>query len=111
MNTTTTTPSVPLPPGADYLDDWEGDGSEMPYRFTSTTHTPFLDDYVNVWTSVVQYADGTIDDGRIQAPSVFISDWPIPNEKVRELILVLQKSLALVEEWTRLSDSEGMIAP
>jgi len=46
-----------------------------------------------------QYADGSLDDGRIEAPGVFVSDWRIPNEKVRELISVLQESLALVEAW------------
>jgi hypothetical protein len=103
MNTTAESREVPLPPGADYVDDWEKvDESRMPYRFTGTTN--FTCNRVNVWTAVTQYADGSI-----QEPAVVINDEPVPNDKVRELIAVLQKSLALVEGWAALSDPEGTI--
>jgi len=79
--TTTTHPDVPLPAGADYVDDWQKvDGSAMPYRFIGTKDVVFAD-HVRVWTAAVQYADGSLDDGRIEAPGVFVSDWRIPNEK------------------------------
>jgi hypothetical protein len=96
---TTPLPDVQLPAGATYVGDWEKvDGSAMPYRFIGTTVTQIAE-HVSVWTSATQFADGSVDDGRIEAPSVYINDGRIPNEKVRGLIAVLQESLALVEAW------------
>jgi len=96
--TTTESREVPLPAGATYADRWHGGEAEMPYRFNGS-EVREITDRVSVLTNAVQYGDGSIDDGRIEAPGVFISDWRIPNDKVREMISVLQESLALVESW------------
>lgn len=96
--TTTTHPDVPLPAGATYVDDWQASGPETPYRFIGTP-VQHITEHLTMWTAAVQYADGSIDDGRIQAPSVMIGDWHVPNDQVRELISVLQTALAQVEQW------------
>lgn len=61
--TTTTHPDVPLPAGATYVDDWQIERPEMPYRFIGSA-VQHITEHLTVWTAVVQYADGSIDDGR-----------------------------------------------
>jgi hypothetical protein len=103
--TSTTNPTiahlnVPLPPGATYFDDWQGDGAEMPYRFIGSADWDITDE-VSIYISAVQFADGRIDDGRISAPSVFVNSWHLPAEQVRVMISALQEALAQVEEWAK----------
>jgi hypothetical protein len=58
--TTTTAPAVPLPAGATFVDDWQGDGADMPYRIIGGPERSVTDD-VAVYVSAVQFADGSID--------------------------------------------------
>ena len=70
----------------------------MPYRFIGSEIRE-ITDHVSVLTNAVQYGDGSIDDGRIEAPGVFINDHRIPNEQVWAMISALQEAVAQVEQW------------
>jgi hypothetical protein len=99
MTTTAISPNVRLPMGTMGY-DWQPASSHsgMPYRFVFGVSRPVGDVWVRA--SACQFADGSLDDGsKVEAPGVFINDEQLPNDRVRELIEVLQKALAQVEEW------------
>lgn len=112
MTTTTAPyPDVPMPVGATSVDDWEAPRPfEMTYRFVTGVDQPVTDRF---WVSAraTQFADGSIDPGRIESPGVFINDTKLPNERVQALISALQEALAQVERWSALSDPDGKIQP
>jgi hypothetical protein len=71
MSTTTATtrPEVPLPVGFDEADEWQASGLSLPYRVIWGGNRTVTDHEVVVSNAAVQWADGSIDDGRVGAPS------------------------------------------
>jgi hypothetical protein len=96
---TTTAPTVPLPAGATFGDTWQGDG-DMPYRIIGSEERSVTDD-VGVYVSAVQFADGSIDAGRIEAPGVFVNSHRVPVERAHLMISALQEAVAQVERWAQ----------
>jgi hypothetical protein len=101
MTTTTATRphEVPLPAGAEFADRWQGDG-DMPYRVIGSDERRVTDDLC-VYVSAVQFADGSIDAGRIEALGVFVNSDPVPVERVHAMISALQEAVAQVERWAQ----------
>jgi hypothetical protein len=107
MTTTPTTPrrpTVPLPVGAVKADDWESRGGEMPYRIARGADRG-VDGVPStvVWTSVVQFADGTLDDGsRTEPPSVHVEnpDRGLTSAQARQLARLLISAADEVDRWT-----------
>lgn len=97
--TTTTARAVPLPAGATFADIWQGD-EDMPYRIIGSEERSITDD-VGLYVSAVQFADGSIDAGRIEAPGVFVNSYRVPVERVHVMIAALQEALAQVERWAQ----------
>lgn len=57
---TTATPQVPVPAGANFVDNWDTDGTAMPYRFVNFAAGTVTDHEVNVSTYAFQLADGSL---------------------------------------------------
>ena len=64
---TTTTSDVPVPAGAHTCDDWQDD-DHQPYRVILGADRKVTDHALTVSPSAVQWLDGTVDDGNIEAP-------------------------------------------
>lgn len=67
------TPNSPLPAGAQVLGDWEDDGPQQ-YRIACGANRQITDHALTVHTSAVQWGDGSIDDGRIEGPHIYVYD-------------------------------------
>ena len=96
-------PDVTLPPGAKpQEDEWWSDDPQ-PYRVIVTVGRPITDHRLTVWSSAVQWANGTVDDGRIEAPHVNVYDlgegYPLNSDQARELAAVLLEEAARVDGW------------
>lgn len=92
---------VPLPAGADYGDEWQVDSSKS-YRVVCGRIRPITDNDTAVWTSAIQFTDGTLDTaGTIEAPSITIDDYRTLNsDQARELAAALLEAAAEVDGWT-----------
>jgi hypothetical protein len=100
MSTTAMTSEAPLPAGATFADNWQGDGADMPYRIIGSAERDVTDD-VGVYVSAVQFADGSIDAGRIEAPGVFVNSYRVPVERAHLMISALQEAVAQIERWAQ----------
>ena len=60
---------------------------------------------VTVWSTAVQWSNGIIDDGRVEAPSIFvdIDCWEngLTSAQARELAAVLLECADKIDGWTR----------
>jgi hypothetical protein len=97
MTTTPTNPypNVAPPPGATFVDDWQ---SEQ-YRMVLGARRDVAG--VQVWTSVAQRADGTVDAGRIEPPLVHVHEkgaW-LTVEQARELAGAILDAINDLEGW------------
>jgi hypothetical protein len=103
MTTATTNPlpNVPLPPGAALVDDWQDD-TPQPYRIIHAPNRGVGGHDVIVWATAVQWADGSIDDGRIEAPWIGVDihgDHGLSSTQARELAAVLIYAADEVDGW------------
>lgn len=92
----------PLPPGAVGADFWQDDA--QPYRvvFGVSRGIEGRDD-VLVGTTAVQLRDGTVDDGRVEPPHVYVetnSDSGLTSAQARELSAVLLEAAAEADRWS-----------
>jgi hypothetical protein len=95
-------PPVPLPPWARLVDDWQDD-DHQPYRVVLGADRKVTDHALTVSPSAVQWADGTIDNGKIEPPHIFVlnlgeSD-PLNSDQARELAAVLLEAAAQLDGW------------
>ena len=55
--------------------------------------------------SAVQWADGTIDDGQIEGPNVYVYDLgeggPLNSDQARELAAALMEAAAELDRWAQ----------
>jgi hypothetical protein len=96
-------PDVAPPPGATTHDEWEDDDPQ-PYRIVFGADRTVTDHRARVSTSAVQWADGSVDDGRIEAPYIYVYDLgesrPLNSDQARELGAALLESAAEVDGWS-----------
>ncbi len=98
--------TLPLPgiqlPGVREFDDWQPH-YPVPYRAVVGTDRRVTDHPVRVSPSAVQWADGSIDDGRIGSPSVYVFELgdlnPLNSDQARELASALLEAAAEIDEW------------
>ena len=90
---------LPAPEGARVCADWEGDESAMAYRSISGAERPITDGLDPVFSCACQFADGSMDHGRIEAPSVYIAGERVSLDGVRALIVALQECLDEIQRW------------
>ncbi|MGV0519872.1 hypothetical protein ABVK43_21775, partial [Mycobacterium kansasii] len=89
---TTTTPDVPLPPGAVFANLWEDATTDRPYRrITSEVRSIEGNTNVLVWVEAIQYGDGSLDQSAIDRPSVQIeaNQEALSSRQARELAAAL----------------------
>jgi hypothetical protein len=105
MNTATPTnpyPDVVPPAGASALDAWQDDVPQ-PYRIVLGADRTVTDHKLRVSTSALQWADGSVDDGRIEPPHIYVEDLNegnLPNrDQARALAAVLLEAAAEVDGW------------
>jgi hypothetical protein len=104
MTTTAPTnpyPDITPPAGAARVDDWQPD-EPQPYRVVIGPDRTVTDHKLRVSTNVVQLADGSIDDGAIEAPHVYVLGedcGPLNSDQARELASVLMEAAAEVDGW------------
>ena len=102
-NSTMRAPNVPLPARALDADTWQP-GDSQPYRVVFGAYRDITDDHdAVVSTSAVQWADGSIDDGRIEAPSLVIlgtgAETTFSSDQARKLAAVLIEAAAELDGW------------
>jgi hypothetical protein len=99
---TTTTSDVPVPSGAHTCDDWQDD-DHQPYRVILGADRKVTDHAVTVSPSAVQWLDGTVDDGNVEAPLVYVFNLgegnPLNSDQARELAAVLLDAAAEIDRW------------
>ena len=102
--TSTTTESPGLPAGARAIGDWEADDPQ-PYRAIEAAHRKITDHRLTVAPSAVQWADGSVDDGRIEGPHVYVygldEGCPLNSDQARELAAALLESAAEIDGWAQ----------
>jgi hypothetical protein len=100
---TTITEPVPLPIGARTFDTWQDDDPQ-PYRVILGAYRRVTDHKVLVSPSAVQWADGSVDDGRIEAPQVYIFELgesaPLNSDQARELAAALLEAADEIDGWS-----------
>jgi hypothetical protein len=99
--TITPTLSVPLPAGAVYGDNWEGDAPE---RVVTGPRRGITDTHLTVWTSAIQRADGRINTEQ-EPPLVHIDDQqregPLNSNQARGLAAILLEAADEMEKCLR----------
>src|SRR5258707_11144605 len=102
MPSTTTNPhpDVPLPTGAVFGDNWEGEPAE---RVIMGQNRSITDTDVVIWTSAIQFADGRIqqDEGGASEPPLVHVDGGVDlnSDQARELAAALIEAAAEVDRW------------
>jgi hypothetical protein len=95
-------PDVPLPAGATCADAWQSD-EPQPSRIIEGTGRKITDHRLTVSSTAVQWADGSIDDGRIECPHIYVSelhnDSPLNSDQARELAAALLEAAAEIDGW------------
>jgi hypothetical protein len=96
-------PDIAPPAGARIADDWQ-DSDPLPYRVVLGADRTVTDHPLTVSPSAVQWVDGSIDDGRIEYPHVYVIDgenWlsPLNSDQARELASVLLVAAAEIDGW------------
>ena len=100
--TVTADPSVPLPAGAAYGDDWQ-QHPDKPHPVVCGVNRGVLGDEALVWSYVRQFADGTVDDGTFrEAPGVSVDvQWErgLSIPQARELAAAILAAAEEVDGW------------
>lgn len=102
-----TDPSVSPPADTDLVDDWEaGDDRTggQPYRVVYGADRTITDTAVRVYAAAIQLADGSIDQGAVEEPSINISDderspLQLNVDQARELAATLLETVRVIEGW------------
>jgi hypothetical protein len=97
-------PDVALPPSATALDkEWQSDDFQ-PYRVIVAADRTITDHRLTVSPSAVQWADGSVDDGRIEGPHIYVFNLgegdPLNSDQARELAAVLLEVAGQLDGWT-----------
>ncbi len=99
-----TVPNVAPPTGAVIVDDWQQDDPH-PYRVVIGAERTVTDHKVRVSSSAVQWADGRVDDGRIEAPQIYVFELdesnPLHSDQTRELAAVLLEAADEIDGWAK----------
>lgn len=95
---------VPLPAGAESAGAWEDFGSQ-PWRVIWGPER-FITDEVNVASCACQYADGSLDSGDRDGPSVFIGGYRVPVDRARVMVAALQECLDEIDGWAGCGEPE-----
>lgn len=104
MPTTTTSPhpDVPLPAGALEADTWQA-LDRQPYRVVFGASRDVTDHAACVSTSAIQWADGNLDRGVIEAPGLVIlsggESEPFNSDQARELAAALLEAASELDGW------------
>jgi hypothetical protein len=97
-NSMTATDDTPLPVGAAFAHDWNTDA--LPFRVTRGADRAVKGFAKPVWTSVIQFADGSVDDGSIlEAPAIHIGDCYLTIAQARALLRVLPSAIEEAARW------------
>jgi hypothetical protein len=99
--TTSPRPDVPLPPGVTGVDDWQAD-ERQPYRVVFGEYRGVTDHPICVSTAAVQWADGSLDDGQIEAPNMVLlgDERSLNSDQARELAAALLAAAAELDRWS-----------
>lgn len=100
--TVTQSPDVAPPPGTDFACHWQ-EGNPA-YRIVFGVDRTVTDSTARVYTAAVQFADGSLDDGTIEAPTVAVCDGErdgliVNSDQARELASVLLQAAAEIDGW------------
>jgi len=103
MTAPTASPVGP-PAGADLVCEWETCRSLTRYRVIFGADRFVTDTQVRVYATVVQLADGSIDQCTVEEPSVNVSDSecdvpPLNLDQARELAALLLEAVREIEGW------------
>lgn len=75
------------------------------YRVIEAPHRKITDHRLTVAPSAVQWADGTVDDGRIESPHIYVygldEGSPLNSDQARELAAALLESAAEIDGWAQ----------
>jgi hypothetical protein len=108
MTTTTTNrfPSVAPPPGADYVDDWEGD---PPQRVVGSGGRGIADrgHDIIVWTATIQYADGSLRQP-IEIHVDHGEDGALTSAQARALAARIIDAADEVDAWVTAAENGGL---
>ena len=98
-------PGIAAPAGAEIVGQWDLVGDTEPYRLVSGVDRTVTDHTVRVYASTVQLADGTTDEGLIDAPSIYVASGemlglaPLNSDQARELAAALLETAAEIDRW------------
>ncbi|KAA1247799.1 hypothetical protein F0Q45_22120 [Mycobacterium simiae] len=95
-------PDIPLPPGAVYADLWSGTNSDRPYRvINGITRGVEGNSDIQVWAQAIQYADGSLDQGALDRPSVQVEAGceALSARQARELAAALIIAAGELDGW------------
>ncbi|OBK12596.1 hypothetical protein [Mycobacterium asiaticum] len=102
MTTTNPGTNIPLPRAAVFGDIWEGDDDTV-HRVIMGDNRGITDSDVIVWTSAIQFWDGSIDTGNeVELPAVHIDGdvSRLSRDQALELVAALVDAVAEVAVWT-----------
>ena len=95
---------IALPADAQTFNTWQDCDDPQPYRIIFGGRRRVTDHKLTVSPSAVQWADGTVDDGRIEGPHIYVYDLdenPLNSGQARELAAALLASVAEVDRWAQ----------
>jgi hypothetical protein len=101
MTQTTANPQVPLPAGAECTEGWQHDEPQA-FRVIHGATRGVGGHKLVVWSSAIQFADGTLDEGRIGAPYVWVDiHWEdgLTSRQARDLAAELVAAAAQMDLW------------
>jgi hypothetical protein len=96
-------PGIAPPSGATTNDDWQRYDDPRPYRIVVGVDRTVTDHVLRVSTSAVQWTDGSVDDGGVEAPQIHVFDLsesgPLNSDQARELASALLEAAADIDRW------------
>lgn len=101
MTTTALSPAISPPPGTDFACPWEGD---PPHRTVFGVDRTITDSDARVYAAAIQLADGTVDDGTIEPPCLYVCDGErdgihLNSDQARELAAALLQTANEIDGW------------
>lgn len=107
INRTLDTAPTP-PPGAELICKWEDHFTDrLPYRSVLGVDRTVTDHPARVYSTVVQLADGSIEDNGVSSPAIFVCDDDsgclpkLNSDQARELAAALLECAAELDGWTQ----------
>jgi hypothetical protein len=87
--------------GAIEANGWDCTAGQMPYRCVFGAYRGVTDHSICVSTAAVQYAGGSLDAGRISAPSIDLmgSIENLNSDQARDLASALLEAAAEIDGW------------